>query len=121
MVQQPAADARDQVFVVTGLDGTAPGGGSQKCRLHGSVDLLLRDLSGEHQLASLKVPFDATVGGGNGPLTVRVRWSNWCPPDHHAALATQFSTDDSSSSGTRSLTNFPDCRDPALPTSLRRS
>ena len=107
--------------MVTGSDGSGPGSGTQKCRLHGSVDLLLQDLSGEHQLAHLKVPFDATVGGGSGPMAVTVRWSNWCLPDHHAALATQLGTDDSSSGGSRSLTNFPDCRDPGSPTSLARS
>ena len=119
MVQQAAADARDQEFVVSGIDGGGPRGGPQKCRLHGTINLQLT-IPGEKALAHLQVPFNATVGGGLGPMVVTVRWSNWCLPDRHGALAYQFRTDDSGSDSALSLTEFPECRRPGSPTTLRR-
>jgi hypothetical protein len=120
VVQDPAADGGDQQFTVTGVGAVQPGGGPQRCRLHGRLTLTLTDLTGDKQFAHLQVPFDATVGGGAAPMVVRVAWSNWCASDHHGALAYQFETDDSSSGGSRALTDFPGCRSPASPTTLRR-
>ena len=80
----------------------------------------MSDLGGKQHLAHFATGFEETVGGGSAPLVIRVLWANWCDADHHAALAYEFTTDNSESGSSLALQNFPACRVPAAATELTR-